>query len=136
MDWLPGEMRVRRRIDDPSGAGILVTRPLRFDGAHLFVNADLQGGDLRVEVLDESGRAIEPFTRERSAAVTGNSTRLAVTWPQSIASLAGKTVRLKFFMTRGRLFSFWISPWPSGESRGYVAAGGPGFTRTVDSRAR
>jgi len=136
MDWLPGEMRVRRRIDDPSGAGILVTRPVRFDGAHLFVNADLQGGDLRVELLDESGRTIEPFTRERCAAITGNSTRLAVTWPQSMASLAGKTVRLKFFMTRGRLFSFWISPWPSGESRGFVAAGGPGFTRTVDSRDR
>jgi len=113
-----------------------VTRPVRFDGAHLFVNADLQGGDLRVELLDESGRTIEPFTRERCAAITGNSTRLAVTWPQSMASLAGKTVRLKFFMTRGRLFSFWISPWPSGESRGFVAAGGPGFTRTVDSRDR
>ena len=59
MDWMPGDTRVRRRIDDPSGAGVLVTRPLTFSGAHLFVNADLQGGELKVEVLDESGRVID-----------------------------------------------------------------------------
>jgi hypothetical protein len=52
-----------------------------------------------------------------------------------LRSLAGRTVRVRFVMTRGRLFSFWISRWPSGESNGCVAAGGPGFTRTVDSRA-
>ena len=31
-------------------------------------------------------------------------------------------------MTRGRLYAFWVSPWPTGESRGYPAAGGPEFS--------
>ena len=137
MDWIPGSTRVRRRVDDPSGAGVLVTRPLTFSGAHLFVNADLQGGELRVEVLDESGRVINGFTRESSAGVTGNAVKMPVEWRgASLASLAGKTVRLKFVMTRGRLFSFWVSAWPTGESKGFPAAGGPAFAGAVDARDR
>ncbi len=137
MDWLPGETRVRRRLDDPSGAGILVTRPLTFSGAHLFVNADLQGGELKVEVLDESGRVIDAFSRDACNAVTGNAAKLPVVWRQaSLASLSGRTVRLKFILTRGRLYSFWVSAWPTGESKGFPAAGGPAFAGAVDTRDR
>jgi hypothetical protein len=39
-------------------------------------------------------------------------------------------------MTRGRLYSFWISHWPTGESGGYVAGGGPGFAGLADARTR
>jgi hypothetical protein len=135
MDWRPGEIPARRRLDDPSGAGVLITRPLRFSGQHLFVNADLEGGELRVEALNQDGTTIAAFARDRCTAVTGNGTRLAVNWSQAaIGSLAGQPIRLKFVMTRGRLYSFWISPWPSGESRGYPAAGGPEFARSVDTR--
>ena len=135
MDLIPGETAVRRRIDDVSGAGVLVTRPLRFSGKHLFVNVDTQGGELHVETLDQSGRAIAAFTRATCNAVKGNGTKLEVTWQaSSIGSLAGQPVRLKFVMTRGRLYSFWISPWPTGESRGFPAAGGPEFAGAIDSR--
>ncbi|MBR4170175.1 MAG: hypothetical protein IKR48_00830, partial [Kiritimatiellae bacterium] len=40
------------------GQGTLVTRPVRFTGAHFFVNADARFGNLAVEVLDERG---EPY---------------------------------------------------------------------------
>jgi hypothetical protein len=134
MDWLPGEMRVRRRVDDPSGAGVLMTRPIRFSGQHLFVNADLQGGDLRVEVLDQAGRVIDQLSRDRCQRVTGDGTRMAVQWTgASMAAVAGQPVRLRFVMTRGRLFSFWVSPWPTGESRGFPAAGGPEFHGAIDA---
>jgi hypothetical protein len=137
MDWLPGQVRVTRRLDDASGGGVLITRPLRFTGKHLFVNADLSGGELRVEALDREGRTIAAFTRDACRPVTGNGTRLEVSWQQaSIETLAAQPIRLKFVMTRGRLYSFWIGPWPTGESRGYPAAGGPGFTRPVDTRDR
>jgi hypothetical protein len=135
MDWLPGEMRVHRRLDDPSGAGVLITRPLTFSGAHLFVNADLQGGALRVEVLSESGEVIAPFSRNNCVPISGNATRQAVAWNEgTIAAVAGRPVRLRFIVTRGRIYSFWVSPWPTGESRGFTAAGGPGFARGVDTR--
>jgi hypothetical protein len=137
MDWLPEDTRVRRRVDDPSGAGVLITRPIRFSGGHLFVNADLDGGELRIEVLDQSGRTISAFSREACVPITGNATRMAVTWRQAaLASIAGQTVRLRFVMTRGRLYSFWVSKWPTGESGGYVAGGGPGFAGLADARTR
>ncbi|MGH9201582.1 MAG: hypothetical protein ACRD2A_10145 [Vicinamibacterales bacterium] len=135
MEWLPDQARVRR-VDRSAGAsGTLTTRPLRFGGGHMFVNADATGGELRVEVLDREGRVIAPFTREACASIAGSGTRVPVRWSAgSLASLAGEPVRFRFSMTRGRLYAFWVSPWPSGESRGYPAAGGPEFRGPVDSR--
>jgi hypothetical protein len=113
--------------------GVLTTRPVRFSGSHLFVNANLEGGELRAEILDRSGRVIAPFTREACAPVTGNGTRLAVQWPKaSLGELSSQDVRVRFSLTRGRLYSFWISPTASGRSRGYVAAGGPEFQGPTD----
>jgi hypothetical protein len=132
MDRLPGDDQPR-----PAALGAeatLVTRPVRFTGSHLFVNADLTG-ELRVEILDADGRTIAPFTRAACEPVRGNGTRLRVTWraAPSLAPLAGTTVRLRFHVTFGRLYAFWISPSARGESRGYVAAGGPGFASSVDA---
>jgi hypothetical protein len=41
-------------------------------------------------------------------------------------------VRLRFVCSRARLYSFWIADARSGGSRGYVAAGGPGFSEATD----
>jgi hypothetical protein len=114
--------------------GTLITRPLRFTGSHLFVNADV-AGSLRVEVLDANGRPIEGFAADRSAQITGNGTRLGVRWNggATLARLAGTPVRLRFTLSRAKLFSFWVSASERGESRGYVAAGGPGFAGETDA---
>lgn len=114
----------------------LTTRPVRFDGRHLFVNVAAPQGELRVEVLDRDGNIISPFTKDACAPITGDAARMAVRWTGgSLAAVAGRDVRFRFSLTSGRLYAFWISPWPSGESRGYVAAGGPAFSGAVD-RAR
>ena len=126
--WPAGQPR-------PVGAGraSLTTRPLRWSGAHLFVNADVEGA-LRVEVLDASGRVIAPFTLEGAVPVMGDGTRQAVRWQgrASLAELAGEVVRFRFTLSRARLYAFWVSPSPTGSSRGYAAAGGPGFVRSTD----
>lgn len=129
MDWLDSAP-VRRG----PGPGVLVTRPLRFSGAHLFVNAEAAGGELRAEILDREGRPIPPFTRDRSLPVTTDGTRLRMQWEgqPSLQSLAGTPVRVRFELTRGRLYAFWISPWISGESQGFPAGGGPEFRGPVD----
>ena len=133
MDWLPDEAPVTRVGRTPLGRGELTTRSVQFNGAHLFVNADLEGGELRVEVLDRQGRVLAPFTRDTCIPITNGGTRLPVRWAKgSIAELAGQPVRFRFSMTRGRLYAFWVSPWPSGESRGYPAAGGPEFSGPID----
>lgn len=133
MDWLPDEAPVTRTGRTPSGRGELTTRSVQFNGSHLFVNADLKGGELRVEVLDRQGRVLAPFTRDACIPITASGTRVPVGWAKgSIAELAGQPVRFRFSMTRGRLYAFWVSAWPTGESRGYPAAGGPEFNGPID----
>ena len=130
MDWGLDEWRIRR---GSGPAGALTTRVLTFRGAHLFVNADIRGGELKAEVLDESGRVLPGFDAASCVAVRADSTRQAVRWTSSdLASVAGRAVRLRFTLTRGRLYSFWVSRWRSGESGGFTAAGGPAIGCPVD----
>lgn len=108
----------------------LTTVPVVFDGSYLFVNASAK--KLAVEVLDEAGNVIPGFS-EKDCAVMKNidGTRLAVAWKgASLSSLRGRTVVFRFVMTEGELYSFWVSPWETGESRGYTAGGGPGLSPT------
>ena len=132
MDWLPGGGVMRGPVGGVA-AGTLTTRPLRFTGSHLFVNADVSG-ELRVEVLDRAGTVIAPFTSAACVPVSGNATKIDVKWNGAdLKALAGRDVRFRFSLTRGRLYAFWVSPWPTGESRGYPAAGGPGFRGPLDT---
>jgi hypothetical protein len=112
--------------------GTLTTRPVRFSGAHAFVNADVTG-EIKAEVIGADGRAIDGFTLDRSRPVTGNGTRLVMTWTgSSLARLAGTPVRFRFHLKQARLYAFWVSRSERGESGGYVAAGGPGFSGETD----
>lgn len=133
MDWLPDEAPVLRG----AGPGTLTTRPVRFSGAHAFINADLRGGRLRAAILDVDGTPIAPFTLERCRPLDGDGTRLALRWEgaRDLGALAGRTVRVHFEMTRGRLYAFWVSSATSGESGGYPGAGGPGFNGPIDRPA-
>ena len=95
--------------------GYLLTEKIRFDGKHLFINADVKGS-LTVEILDENGKPLEGFTRKDCVPVKKtDKTKLLVTWKkhQDIASLIGPPL---------------VYPWQTGESRGYTSGGGPGLS--------
>ena len=121
-------------LDAGDEDGVLTTRPVEFTGGHLFVNADLKG-ELRAEVLNPNGEMIPPFSRDNCNPVSGDKTLLSVTWKGAgdLSAVSGKPVRFRFYIRKGSLFSFWVSPDTSGASHGYVAAGGPGFTGTTDT---
>ncbi len=104
----------------PDG-GSLTTEVLSYDGKYFFVNADIKGS-LKVEILDKNGRVIKDDISIKSAA---NSTKYMLA---DIGKYAGKEVRFRFSMIDGDLYAFWVSPWESGESRGYTAGGGPGLS--------
>ena len=112
----------------------LITRPVRFSGTHAFLNADVQGA-IRVEIVDTEGQTIAGFEASRCVPITGDRTKHAVGWTggAAIGGLANRAVRFKFVLDRAHLYSFWVSPSPRGESRGYVAAGGPGFSGSRDA---
>ncbi|MCE9534769.1 MAG: glycosyl hydrolase family 32, partial [Planctomycetes bacterium] len=114
--------------------GTITTRPITFTGKKLFVNLAAKAGELRVEILDEKNQVIAPFTRADCVAVSGDSTKQAVAWKATddLSSLKGKTVRFRFHLKNGKLFAFWVSPDIQGSSRGFVAAGGPGYENHRD----
>ena len=118
-----------------STMGRVTTRPVQFTGRHLFVNVDCDRGKLLVEVLDENGRTIAPFTRDRCTPVSVDKVLQAVTWKgaEDLSAAAGRPVRLRFYLQNGSLYAFWVSPDRSGASYGYVAGGGPGFTGSRDT---
>lgn len=122
-------------MDAPQEGGTLTTRPVRFTGKYLLVNVDCPDGLLQVEVLDETGKPIGPFTRENCTSIKADMTFARVAWKgvADLSQLAGKTVRFRFHLAGGRLYSFWVSPDKSGASHGYVAAGGPGYTSHRDT---
>ena len=112
--------------------GTLTTEKLSFDGKYFFVNADVKAkkAQLAVELLDEQGTPIPGFTKRDCVVMKkADSTKYLVTWKENkdLSTLKGRIVRAKFYLTNGDLYAFWISPWQSGESRGYTAGGGPGL---------
>jgi hypothetical protein len=116
-------------------AGVMLTRPLTFTGSHLFVNVNAPDGELRAGVLDEHGQPIQGFSHFSCNPVRTDSTSCRITWQGAgdLSSLTGRPVRLEFHLRQGELYSFWISPSLSGCSRGFVAAGGPGYVGAIDS---
>jgi hypothetical protein len=122
-------------MDADEDSGVLTTRPVRFMGKYLFVNADAPDGELRAEALDLDGEVVEPFTRGGCNPITGDTTLQQVTWTggNSLSAITGKPVRFRFHLKNGSLYSFWVSPDKSGASYGYVAGGGPGFVGPRDT---
>ncbi len=120
--------------------GFLTTEKLSFDGKYFFVNADVKakGAQLKVELLDADGNPIPGFTKRDCVVMRGaDKTKQLITWKgkQDLGEFKGSTIRAKFYLTRGDLYAFWISPWASGESRGYTGGGGPGLNASgVDTK--
>jgi len=58
-----------------------------------------------------------------------DSTKTHIQWKNNVTltALKGKPIRFKFYLTNGDLYAFWVSPWETGESRGYTAGGGKGL---------
>ncbi len=125
-------------MDADAKGGTLTTRPVVFDGKHLFVNVANPKGELRVEVLDASNRVIEPYSKENSTVVKTDSTLHRVTWKgkngTSLEAVKGRNVKFRFHLSNGSLYAFWVSKHLSGASLGYLGAGGPGFDTVIDTQ--
>lgn len=118
--------------------GYLLTRKISFDGDFLFVNADIsEGGELKVEIMDENHKVIEGYRKADCIPMKGNSTKYMIRWKRhnDLSELKDKPVYFRFHLSKGDLYSFWVSPWITGESRGHTAGGGPGLSKSgVDKK--
>mgnify|MGYP003730968769 CR=1 FL=1 len=92
---------------DYSG-GEFTTKPLTFSGDYLRLNyATSAAGSIRVEIQDESGKAIEGFGFDDMAPLFGDEVDGGVMWKKGsdLSALRGKPVRLRFVMKDADLFA-------------------------------
>ncbi len=96
-------------LDAGDRPGVVVTKPFVFSGQSLHVNVDAGKGELRVEVQDgTTGKALSGFSERDATAVTGDRLDAAISWHRaSVASLSGRTVRLRLILKNAALYSFW-----------------------------
>ena len=99
-------------LESDDVTGIVTTKPLVFSGKGLGINAAADGGQIRVEILDEAGQPIAGFSRDDSDPIVGDSVRHTATWeggaPDDLSPLKGRVVQLRFVMNRAKLYSFWF----------------------------
>lgn len=86
-------------------------------------------------MLDDKGQVVEGFSAAECRPVQVDATLRQVEWTggSDLSALAGQPVRFRFTLRNGDLYAFWVSPSTAGESNGYVAGGGPGFTSNRDT---
>jgi len=116
-----------------AGDGTLTTRPVRFSGRELFVNASCR--ELRVEVLDERGQLIRGLGRDECEPFRGDRTAARIVWrgETPLERLAGTVVRFRFHVSGGDLYAFWVAADANGASRGYLGNGSPEASGVVDT---
>lgn len=110
--------------------GMLTTRSVAFKGGHLFVNAATGQGDLHAELLDDEAGKVLAVSKK----FTGDSVKQKLEWVDraDVAEFAGRPVRVRFSMTGGSLYAFWITPDAGGASYGYLGGGGPEYQGVRD----
>jgi hypothetical protein len=91
--------------------GALTTRPLVLGGQQLILNLVSDYGEVRVELLDESGQTIAGYAREDCIPVTTDNVAATVRWNDrlSLDELAGRPLRLRFHLSNARLYSYRCS---------------------------
>lgn len=103
--------------------GVVVTKPMRWPKADLYVNVDPRrdllshpgfcSGEVRIEARDAANKPVKGFTFDECTPLTGNTINQPdacgrVEWKgnKSLRRLAGRQVRLAFQLRDAHLFSF------------------------------
>tara|TARA_Y100000758_G_scaffold220673_1_gene159094 strand:- start:1348 stop:2763 length:1416 start_codon:yes stop_codon:yes gene_type:complete len=95
----------------PEGeGGLLLTRPLSWQGDAVEVNVSSADGAIQVEVLSEQGEIVAGYERTSSMVFSGDSLRQQMQWKdgRTMGALNGRRVRLKFYLSNATLYSFAI----------------------------
>jgi hypothetical protein len=91
-------------LDAGKQPGMVLTRAITITGRKLRVNVRAPDGELRVEILDESGKVAAT-----SESVTGDLLDARVKWGRgNLADLQGQSVQLRFTLRNGEFYSWWL----------------------------
>ena len=90
--------------------GLLVTRPLLFEGNRLVLNVDTgASGYVQFGLLDQSGQSIDGFGPDDCVYISGNFIETEVEWlrrGKDLSKLQGRPVQVVFRMRGAGLYSF------------------------------
>jgi len=91
--------------------GRVTTKPFRFSGSRLTVNAKADFGRLHVEALTESGEPISGFSFDDCRPIAADGLNESVTWMNhtTLKTLKGQPIRLRFRLENARIYSFRIA---------------------------
>ena len=95
-------------LDACEQGGCVTTKPFRFCGDSLVINAGAVNGSLRVEIRDADDKPIPHYALADCEPFTSDSVRQVVQWKGSpnVRTLAGRDVRLHFALKGARLYAF------------------------------
>lgn len=91
--------------------GVITTKSFIFKGKKLLLNAALfPTGKLKIEVLDDSDKAIPGFALSDARAITGDHLSVVAGWQRGtdISTLEGKEIKLRFYLDGGDIYSYWF----------------------------
>lgn len=115
VDETHAERRYTIRLDGftslnaPLSGGEFVSKPLIFSGRQFSVNyATSAAGSLRLEIQDTDGAAFPGFSLDDCLEYYGDSVEQVIAWKggNDVSALVGKSVRLRFVLADGDLYSF------------------------------
>jgi hypothetical protein len=91
---------------EAKGEGVLRTPPVVLAGRSLSINADADGGEVRVQILTAEGKPIRGLSFHECKAVREDSIHAPVRWRRSIREVGGQPVVLEFKLTNAALYGF------------------------------
>ena len=100
-------------VNAPMAGGELVTKPITFTGKDLWLNfATSAAGRVQVELQNVEGKPLPGYTLEECEELLGDTLDRRVTWTSvpDLASLVGKSVRIRFVLHDADLFAYQFRP--------------------------
>ena len=95
---------------DAEKEGSLVTKPFLLDGGEIYVNSESQEGELRAEVVNaDTMDALPGLSLADCYPVKADELRARISWQQRPTPTSQEPVRLRFKMSRSKLYAFWLA---------------------------
>ncbi|MDQ8052191.1 MAG: hypothetical protein REI78_04155 [Pedobacter sp.] len=91
--------------------GTVTTKALMFNGNELKVNTKLiKGGYLRAALLDDKDQVIPGFSAKDAKLVEKDQLSATIKWntDATLVALAGKLIKIRFYLKGGDLYSYWF----------------------------
>ena len=89
-------------------SGDLVSKSFQLDGKDLLLNANAEGGQVRVSVCNEHGNSLKGFGLSDAIPIEEDGLQVPVNFQDggSLASLKGRQVRLRIHLERATVFGW------------------------------